>query len=484
MKSIKEHAVSGVSWTSLSSGSLILLQVIQTAVLTRLIAKGDFGLRSMVTVIVGFVTIYADMGIGNAIVHHQDMSEKETSTLYWLNILVGIVAYLIVIAISPLVVLFYNEPSLYQLIPIGGITFILSASYGIHSKMLEKNLDFKSMAKISVIANTIGVLSTIIFAYFNFGVFSLLYGQIIQFFIKGVMTVFIVSKFWKPRFVFDFQSVKGYLRFGLYQMGERTVNYLSRNLDKILLGGLLGKDVLGLYTVAFNLVLMPIMKINPLLTKVAFPVFSKIQNKMDSMKRGYLQMIKFIGFINFPLLMGLIVVADQFALQFLGSEFASSVFVIQILAVVAMFRSIGNPVSSLLLARGKVKTGFLYNTIKICLQIPVVYLFTSTWSMNGLLFAMILIQVITFFAHYYFLVKPCIEITFREFLQAILSWGLFSGIMGGAIWIAKYYLIGGINVPHFVFAIMVGVISYAGLVLLFQRNYVKFLLNLFIRKKK
>ena len=123
---LKQQAVSGVKWSGVSVGVVTALQFVDLAVLARLLSPSDFGLMGMVMVVFGFAQAFADMGISNAIIHRQDVTKDQLSSLYWLNILSGVIVFCVVCASVPLIVGFFHEPRLNNLLYLTAIIFLIT----------------------------------------------------------------------------------------------------------------------------------------------------------------------------------------------------------------------------------------------------------------------------------------------------------------------------------------------------------------------
>jgi O-antigen/teichoic acid export membrane protein len=168
---------------------------------------------------------------------------------------------------------------------------------------------------------------------------------------------------WRPMLHFTLSDVRAYIDFGLYQMGERSVNYLASNTDYILIGRYLGPGSLGTYSIAYQLVIKPVIYLNPMLNRVAFPVFATRQDDNSTLCRGYLHVVRLIAYVTLPLMVGLALVATDFVDVVLGPKWHDSAPVLAVLCGVGVLRSLANPVGSILLAKNRPGLGFKGNLI-------------------------------------------------------------------------------------------------------------------------
>lgn len=442
--SLKSKTISGIRWTTLSTFIVTILQIIQLSILTRFLNPSDFGLMAIVMVIMGFVIAFIDMGISNAIIHKQDITREELSSLYWLNVFAGFMIFIIVSIIAPFISAFYHEESLTQLIVLMSTTFIIQSFAQQYNVLLQKELRFKEIAKIEIISKLLNLIVTIGFAYFGYGVFSLVYGAIIGSIVQTCQYLMVGLKEYKPYFRFKLSDVKKFLSFGLYQMGERTVNYFNYQIDTILIGKLLGMEALGIYNIAKQLVMRPAQVINPIITRVTFPAMAKIQNDIPKLKEVYLKTINYLYSVNFPIYAFMFVFSKEIVLILFGEKWLEAVPILQILAVWAAWRSTGNPVGSLLMARGRADLGFLWN-LGLFFYIPLGIWLASNWQLIGIAIGQNVIIFTLIYPAWRFLIYPLCGAGFYEYHKQILKPAMitiFSGLMVyfGTVFINDVYL--------------------------------------------
>jgi len=426
--SLKQSAISGVKWTSVASIINALLQILQVAILARYLSQSDFGLMAIVMVVIGFAQAFLDMGISNAIIHKQKVTYRQLSTLYWVNILAGIFLYGVIYLLSQYISSFYNEPALKDIMIVVGIIFLITPWGQQFFVLMEKELKFQLLAKISIVNKVISLVVTSVLAYKGFGVYSLVYGTIASAIVSTVQYILFGLKEHKTSLCFDISQVKEFLKFGLYQMGERTINYFNSQFDTILIGKLLGVENLGIYTIAKELVMKPAMVINPVIARVAFPAMSKIQDDIPRLKAIYLKMINFLASINFPIYVIIIILAPELVSLLFGERWSDATLIVQILGIFAAIRSIVNPIGSLLLARGRADLGFWWN-FGLLFYAPLSIYIYSNWGLVGISWGLVLNMIILQLPGYYILIKPLCGAGLQEYFWQIIRPMLFSVII-------------------------------------------------------
>ena len=418
--SLKEKAIHGVKWTSLSSITIAILQLVQISILARYLSPKDFGLMAIVMVVINFSRIFSDMGISNSIIHHQKNSKEQLSSLYWLNIFLGTILSLILMLVSPLISEFYNEPELTTLLGVVSISFVISSFGNQYRILFQKELQFNFIAKIEIIASSVAFIVGVLSAINNLGVYSLVYASLTQTTVASLLFLLFGIHIHRPLFIFKYSIIKEYLGFGMYQTGQSTLNYFNSQFDVILIGKLLGPEILGIYSVVKQLAMKPAQIINPIITKVAFPILAKVQNDKNRLKDVYLKTINNITSINFLIYILMFILAEPIILIFFGEKWRESIPIFQILSIYFMIRSIGNPIGSLVMATGKVHLEFWWN-VGMFIIFPITIYIGSKFGIIGISISLLILMIITIVPMWFFMVKSLIPVTLKEYLLIIMK---------------------------------------------------------------
>ena len=480
---LKEETISGVKWNSLSSFITAGLQLLTLLVLARLLPPAVFGLIGMAAFVVGFAQIFSDMGVSNAIIYRQDVVQDDLSSLFWLNVLAGVSLFVVLFAMNPLLTAFYREPGLARPLYLSCLVFLISPFGQLSQALLQKDLCFRSLAIIQLLGALLNSSLSIVFALCGMGVYSIICGQLASTLLQVTLFFYYAGTYWRPRWYFSVRRVKSYVSFGLYQMGEKTMNYFNSNLDFLLIGSLLGATQLGYYTLAYNLVLKPSQLINPILTKIAFPVFSRIQNDTAKLKRGYLRVLNYVSAVNCPIIVGMVATAP-IAIHYLGPQWMPSLVLIQILSLVGLLRALCNPVGALLLAKGRADLGFKWNAWITLTQIPGLYLGARLGGTVGVAAAFALLMVVYTVAEYPVLIRPVLKPCLAEYVQSMFPALWKSVVMGAVVWMSGALLQALPKSCALCTQIILGAGIYAGLMLMLQKEIIVELKTLFIPRKQ
>lgn len=362
--SFKKQAIGGAKWTTISMLVVTLLQFGELAVLARFLSPDDFGLMAVMMVVIGFSQAFQDMGVSSAIIQRQEISHTQLSSLYWLNIAAGGFLTIIVFSISPLVAQFYGDPRIDKLMAILSLVFVLVAIGNQYRVLCQKALDFRTMETINMVAAAVAFCVAVIFSIQGFGVLSLVLAMLAKAATASFLFLFIgLHRYHKPTLVYKHSELAGFYGFGLYQMGERSINYISSNADKLLIGKLVGMNATGFYNLAWQLIIFPLAKINPIVNKVAFPVYSKVQNDSVALNRYYIFNVKALSLVTMPLLAFLFFFSHGVVRIVFGEGWSATAELLPALALVGILKALGNPGGAIILALGRADVGFWWNVV-------------------------------------------------------------------------------------------------------------------------
>lgn len=427
---IKQKAFSGVKWTTTSTVVLALTAMLKVSVLARLLDKTEFGLMALVVFVLSIMDLFMDMGLTSAILHKQKISEKEYSSLYWVNFVFSLFLYIIMFTGAPLLSEFYSEPKLLELFRIMGLSLIISALGRQFKTIEQKMLNFKLIAQVEISSSILSLIAAIILAYYDFGVYALVYSALLKYVITN--TFFLISGSIKYGlfFHFKFHETKPFLKIGLYQVGGQIINHFNRDLDVLIIGKFYGADTLGGYSLAKQLVFRPAMVINPVLTRVAAPVLAKFQTDITALKKKYLLLINLISSINVPIYLTIILFAPLIVKILYGSEFIDIVTLVRLLSCYMIFRAIGNPIGALVIATGKTNLEFYWGLFTLTVM-PIAVIIGSQFSIEWVAFSITVTMILLLVPNWWFLARKMLNVSLITYLFWLIP-GVFL-IKGDAI---------------------------------------------------
>ena len=328
------------------------LALVQLVVLARLLSKDDLGVLAVTTALQSLMLIVTDFGLSSALIHHRNMTERQRSTLFWINLGMGASASLLMIVCGVWVAGFYGEPELAAILMWTSLALPLGALGQQHRAMAEKSLNFRALAKIEIAATTAGTVVAVSGAVSGLGVYGAVLGLLVTTASTSALIWMTLARGWRPQAVLAMAESRHLLRYGLEVVGLNVLNALGQQADIFVGGRLFSAAALGSYHPPREFGMRIMMVINPIVTRISFPVIAEAQHDRGRVASLYAQTLLVTASINFPLYAALGLFASQIVEIVLGPDWLSSAQLLQAVALWCALRSIGNPVGSLLLGVG------------------------------------------------------------------------------------------------------------------------------------
>lgn len=361
---IKEHrkkTLLGLKWAGLSQLILQIVNLIFNIVLARLLSPDEFGLIAMLAVFVGFLNLFKDFGFGSILISQDRVNDIDYCTVFWTNLGLGIVLTSLLWLLGPLIVDFYSEPQLEDMIYVISTLFTIQSFNFVQLIVLKRELQFKKIAFVNISTTLASSVLAILSALGGGGVWSLIIKDLSQ----ATMFLMIIWKMssWKPSFKFSAQRLVYFFRAGFTLVGTKVLNFLSRSVDNVLIGKYIGTAGLGLYNRAYSFMTFPVYNISGVLSSVLFPSFSIIQDDLQRMRDVFLKSIETTSFVMF-LIMGLLYVnASEFVLLLLGPQWKGLIPIFRILALPSALQSVTVLTENIFRSKNKYHIEFKLNIV-------------------------------------------------------------------------------------------------------------------------
>lgn len=397
--------------------SRMSLQFLQMAVLARLLLPTDFGLMALVAAVLAILQGFSDMGISDAIIHHQEISQNELSSLYWLNVAAAVGLALALILLSPLIASFYNEPSLTPTLMVVSSYFVVVAIGQQLRVLAEKSLRFADLARIELFATMVGFIVAVTWACIAPSVSALIAGLLSSALAQTTLFWVFLANGWKPLLRLRPQEIKRFICFGGYMLASNLVNTFNSQADILIGGQLLPSVELGRYSLPRRLCWSLAAAINPVVTRVGLPVMAKFQNERALLKYVYLKTLRTTASINIPLYSAVIIFAPEIIYLLFGAAWLESIPLLRVLALWGMLRSIGNPVGSLILAVGRADLALKWNIALSLFIFPALW-FGAQFGGIGLATTQVMLLIFLLLPGWYFLIYPLTGICLKEYFTS------------------------------------------------------------------
>ena len=416
--SLRQRAASGGKWTAASAIACVSLQLVQLATMGRLLKPADFGMMAMLMLLIGLANALADFGVGNFLVQIETLSRQLLHKLLTLGLLLSAFLALLLAISSELVASYYQTPALTALLPWLSLLVVSNTFGQFYFSLLQRFFQFKVISLVEIISTGVGFLATLGMALSDKGVWSLIVGQILMSTSKIILYYPSVHRIKHGLPENCSNRLSKALKFGAYQMGERLLNFFAWNLDKLIIGKLLGDSMLGVYSVAYQLMLRPFSVLNPIFTRVSLPIFSSIRNDDEYLASAYLKMVRIIALLSFPVYLFLCMASPAVIALLLGQQWRDAAVVFSILCVLGMFFSIGNPIGTLILAKGKPAWAFYFNLFSLFVY-AIAFWIGCLFGISGVAWAFLASSVLFIYPLEFYLRYRLVGMSVRNYFIAL-----------------------------------------------------------------
>lgn len=473
--SLKQKTTKGLFWSSVERFSNQGMSFFFSVILARMLAPSDFGIIAMITIFFAVAQSFVDSGFSNALVRKTDRREEDFSTCFYFNIGVGIIAYIVLFLIAPLVASFYNQPILSPIIRITGLGVVLNSLCVVQQALFTIKIDFKSQAKVTLSATIISGIVGVVLAYQGYGVWALVWqGVVLSLVRMGLL--WLMSK-WRPKAGFSKDSFHYLFGYGSKLLASGLLDTIYNNIYPIVIGKFYSPAQLGNYSRALSFAQLPSSNITSILQRVTFPVLSTIQDDIPRLQANYRRLLKLSAFIIFPLMTGLAAVAFPMIRLILTPKWEGCSLYLQIICFALMWYPIHAINLNLLQVKGRSDLFLHLEIIKkivgvciMCITIPL--------GITAMCIGMVASSLISLFINTYYTGK-LINIGCLKQMRDLTPIFINSLIMGGIVYFSIQ--ISDNDILQLSLSIIVGVLSYIGGALMITRSELKEFRNLFKR---
>lgn len=461
--SLKNKLIKGGFWNGISQFGAQGINFVLIIILARFLSPNDFGLVGMVSVIIGFFGYFSECGLIASLIKKKEIDALDCNTAFWGGVFFGILVYLFIYCISPYIAKFYAQPELTNLARVLALVFIIGTYSFVPSALEQKQLHYKKLSIIRFISLLISGGIALLLVVQDVGVWTLVWQQISMEVAMLLGTFFWIQ--WKPKFQFSYPRFKTLFAFGIHVTANNLIKFFSENIDYLLVGKLLGSEILGLYTMAFRLSRYPIEKVSPILGRMLLPAFSTIQDNLEQTQKNLVRISAYVPVVILPFLAVLFFTTQPLIALVLGEKWLGTVPLIKIFIVYILCLSFSFADEPVLMIQGKIKQLNFIKLIMALLLLLMGYFVVKRVGITGMAVIYTLILSI-----YYTLLKrmtlKSIEMSatfYQQSMKKIYSYGLilFSIAFIIKLWLSKDNIVSLLSISlGIIIAMLVMVVYY------------------------
>lgn len=350
-----------------SHGLKFAVSIVATAILARLLSPSDYGLIGMVAVATNFVVMFKDLGLSLATVQKTEISSRQISTLFWVNLTLSVVTMVLMILLAPAVSWFYGDSRLTMITIVSACGFIVGGLTVQHEALLKRQMRFMTLSAIALASMIVGYSVGIAFAWYGFGFWALVFSQL-ALLITNAVLVWITCG-WRPGLPRRDTGVRSMLSFGGNITAYGAVNYFSKNADNLLIGKFWGPQQLGLYSKAAQLVGLPTDQVHEPVMAVAVPALSRLADSPERYRKAYLRIMEKVLMLVMPAVALLIVSSDWLVSIVLGAQWKEAGPILVFMSIAGLFQPVINTAGSVLVTQGRSRHLLYWSLISAPLSI-------------------------------------------------------------------------------------------------------------------
>ena len=417
---LKQKMIGALTWSTIDRFGQQFVQLVFGIWLARILSPKEFGLIGMIVIFSSISFVLVESGFGLALIRKQNATEKDYNSVFYFNVFVSILLYVILFFLTPTIADFFHQP---QLVLLGRVVFLailFNALYLIPYNQLGKAMDFKTLAKVNLLSTLLSGSFGLVLAFLEFGVWSLVAQLVSYHFFRMIFFHFFVK--WKPKLIFSFSVIRELWKFSLHILGTSVLNVIFNNLYVLMLSKFYPIQQVGYFTQANKLSETFNFTFQSILVGSTYSLFTQIQNDVERFRRIFREIVKKTSIVTFPVFLILIAIAKPLIYVLLTDKWMPAVPYFQLLSLAALFLPLYMLTINALNARGESKITFRIELIKKAL-ILISILLSFRFGVLAMLWGYALVSIIAYAISSYYLKKNILHYykhQFNDFLSAFV----------------------------------------------------------------
>ena len=374
-------------WTSIQKFIGMGINFISGIILARLLKPEDYGCIGMLSIFMVIAGALVDGGFASALIQKKRPTQEDYSTIFFFNLGMSLLMYLILFCCAPWIARFYKIPLLSSVLRVQGTILIINSCILIQGNQLRKQFCFKKLTIVSLMTSVISLLFGIIMAYNGYGVWSLVSMNLIGASLKAI--IYWLTNKWFPLFVFSWTSFKELFNFGFFMFMTHFIHSVCNNIQGLLIGRLYNPAMLGYYSKAKSTEELASKSISDVMGQVTYPLYAEYQQDKKMLSNVIKRITNIVAYITFPIMFILILIAKPLFILLYSNKWLTSVPYFQILCLAGIAISLQSVNMQSIAAIGKSRIMFRWTIIKRIIGITIIISGLAVFGIKGLLVGMV-----------------------------------------------------------------------------------------------
>lgn len=348
---LKQKTANGLMWNTIHNLSMKGIQFLLMLFMARLLTPDDYGTIGLLYIFTQLASTFSECGFGLALIRKQDRTQTDLSTVFYFNIVVSCICYVLIFLISPFVAEFYDKPILCDVLRVLALSIPLSSLNTVIVSMMNYTMQFKKQAIISITHTIISGIVGVTMAFIGYGIWALV-GQQLTVSLVSVLLYWSLNS-WRPSFVYSWASFHEMFGYSSKLLLTRIIDTVYNNIYSIVIGKVFSPAILGHYSRAQNWAAMPSATLVQILNNVTFASLSKIQDEQERVQRVYCKMIRTMTFLIFPMMVGLAAISHPLIMFTIGSKWELCSKILTIICFMYMLTPLHSLTINLIQVKGR-----------------------------------------------------------------------------------------------------------------------------------
>ena len=400
---LRQKAVKGVVWTALQKYSTMLIQFVSGIILARLLTPYDYGCIGMLMIFMLLAESFIDGGFGSALIQKKNPTQTDYSTIFFWNMGLSAVLYIVLFLSAPAIASFYDIPLLSDILRVQGIVLFIFAFNIVQRNQLQKKLNFRVLSIVTILTSVTALTITIVMAYKGYGVWALVAQNMLTAAIPALVFWFYVK--WRPQLIFSWQSFRELFGFGFYMFLTNLLNQFGQQIQGLLIGKFYNAATMGYYSKANSTERLASTSISKVMSQVTYPLYAEMQDNKAALGDMIKKITLTLSYVTFPLMFILLLCAKPLFILLYSDRWADSVPYFQILCIAGLAYSLQSVNYQSVAAIGKSRTMFVWTLVKRVVGIIFVVAGLLLDGMRGLLVGMVLNTWFSYFINIWLVSK-------------------------------------------------------------------------------
>lgn len=350
-ESLRKKTKNGLIWSTVERFSTQGVQFVFSIILARLLSPSDYGIVAMPMIFLCIAQVFIDSGFANALIRKPDLTEKDLSTAFYFNIIIGLFCYILLFTTSPLIADFYDTPILSSVLKATALSTLFNPLCSVQQALLTIKMNFRLQARISLTSAIVGGVLGITFAYQGYGVWALVISQVVGAFLR-VILLWIFGK-WYPTTGWSRKSFDYLWGFGNKLLLSGLINTVYQNIYPLIIGKYFTSAQLGYYTRAHQFAHLPSSNYTGIIRRVTFPALSSIQNDDEKLQTTFYKILRVTFYLICPLMFILFGISDHLIIVLLSDKWLPVSTMLKILSMAMVWYPIDALNLNLLTVKGR-----------------------------------------------------------------------------------------------------------------------------------